>query len=58
VSDELWAALAARWSPPQLLELLVVAGWYRLLAGVLNAARVERETWAARFPARAPVSPP
>ena len=53
VSDELWAELAARWSPPQLLELLVLAGWYRLIAHVINGARVPLEPWAARFPAAA-----
>ena len=34
----------------QLLELLITAGWYRLLSSVINAARIEREPWAARFP--------
>jgi alkylhydroperoxidase family enzyme len=50
VSDELWAALAERYSEPQLLELVVTAGWYRTLAYVINAARVPLERWAARFP--------
>jgi 4-carboxymuconolactone decarboxylase len=50
VSDALWTALAAHWTPPQLLELFVLAGWYRLLAGVINGAGVVREAWAARFP--------
>lgn len=50
VSDGLWAQLAARYSDEQLLELIVTAGWYRLLAGVINAAGVELEPWAERFP--------
>lgn len=50
VSDGLWARLAARFSDAQLLELLVIAGWYRLIAYVINAAGVQRESWAARFP--------
>jgi 4-carboxymuconolactone decarboxylase len=53
VSDGLWAELAARWTAPQLIELLVLAGWYRLIACVLNGARVALEPWAARFPAQA-----
>lgn len=53
VSDELWAALAREWEPPQLLELVACAGWYRLIAQVINAAGVELEPWAARFPAAA-----
>jgi hypothetical protein len=28
----------------------VIAGWYRLLSYVINGARVEHESWAARFP--------
>jgi alkylhydroperoxidase family enzyme len=51
VSDELWAGLAAEWDPPQLLELVVCAGWYRLISQVINVAGVELEPWAERFPA-------
>jgi 4-carboxymuconolactone decarboxylase len=50
VSDELWARLTTHFSDEQLLELLVTAGWYRLIAYVINAVGVEREPWAARFP--------
>jgi 4-carboxymuconolactone decarboxylase len=50
VSDALWAKLARRFSEGQLLELLVIAGWYRLLSYVINAAGVQCEPWAARFP--------
>jgi alkylhydroperoxidase family enzyme len=50
VSDGLWARLADRLSDEQLLELLITAGWYRLLSYVINAVGIEREPWAARFP--------
>ena len=50
VSDPLWSALAERYTEDQLLELLIIAGWYRLLSYVINAARVQHEPWAARFP--------
>ena len=50
VSDELWQALAARWPAETLLELLVLVGWYHVIAFVANGARVEREPWAQRFP--------
>jgi 4-carboxymuconolactone decarboxylase len=50
VSEELWARLAVPFSDEQLLELLITAGWYRLLSYVINAAGVELEPWAARFP--------
>lgn len=63
VSDELWAELARRFAEDQLLELLVIAGQYRLISYVLNGARVQREPWAERFPPsavrdRAPSAPP
>ena len=50
ISDELWAALARRLEDDQMLELVIVAGWYRLLSCVINAAQVELEPWAPRFP--------
>jgi hypothetical protein len=53
VSDKLWARLAGKWPPDQLLELIVTAGWYRLISYVINTCGVQRESWAARFPASA-----
>jgi 4-carboxymuconolactone decarboxylase len=50
VSDGLWAALAERFSEVQLLELLVIAGQYRVISYVVNGVGVELEPWAARFP--------
>jgi len=49
-ASPMWSALAERFSDDQLLELVITAGWYRLLASVINTARVEHEPWAARFP--------
>jgi alkylhydroperoxidase family enzyme len=48
--DGLWSELAARFQPSQLLELVIVAGWYRLISCVINVAGVELEPWAERFP--------
>ncbi len=50
VNNDLWAQLTDRYSDQQLLELVVTAGWYRTLAGVINATRIPLEPWAARFP--------
>jgi 4-carboxymuconolactone decarboxylase len=50
VSEELWAALAERYEPDELLELLIIAGQYRLISYIVNGARVELEPWAERFP--------
>ena len=50
VSDELWQQLAANWSTPEILEVIIAVGWYHLICFVANAARVDLEPWAARFP--------
>jgi 4-carboxymuconolactone decarboxylase len=50
LSDEVWEQLAAGWSVAQILEVLIIVGWYHLISFVANAARVEQEPWAARFP--------
>lgn len=52
VSDALWAQLAASWNTQQLLELLLLAGWYHAIAYVCNAARVPLETWVPRWKRR------
>jgi 4-carboxymuconolactone decarboxylase len=52
IADALWDELVTTWQPAQLLELIVTAGWYRTLSYVINAARIQHEPWAARFPAR------
>jgi 4-carboxymuconolactone decarboxylase len=58
VSDALWSALAERFSDDQLLEVVITAGWYRLLSYVINAARITPEPWAPRFPTQStPCSP-
>jgi len=49
LSDGLWAELSNRYTDPQLLELIVIAGWYRTISYVTNALRVPLEAWAARF---------
>jgi 4-carboxymuconolactone decarboxylase len=49
VSEALWPELAALWSTQQLLELLMLAGWYHAIAYVCNAARVPLESWGERW---------
>jgi 4-carboxymuconolactone decarboxylase len=49
VSDELWRALAATFATEQILELLVTAGWYHVIAYLCNGAGLEGEPWAATF---------
>ncbi len=54
VSDALWAQLEKIWTVPQLLELLLIAGFYRFVSLTVRATRTEREEWAARFPEHEP----
>jgi 4-carboxymuconolactone decarboxylase len=51
VSSGLWDELAGLYRDDQLLELILIAGWYRMLSCVINAVGIEGEAWAARFPA-------
>lgn len=50
VTDATWARLAQRWSEPELAELLVVAGFYRLVSGFLNSAGVQLDEGVPGFP--------
>ena len=50
VSDATWELLATRWSEAELVELLVVAGFYRLVSGFLNSAGVQLDEGIAGFP--------
>jgi alkylhydroperoxidase family enzyme len=57
ISDELWSALDAHFDHEQILELVVTAGWYHVIAYVCNGLQLEPEDWAARFPAGAAATP-
>ena len=50
VSDVTWSSLSTRWSEPELVELLVVAGFYRLVSGFLNSAGVQLDEGVPGFP--------
>ena len=50
ISDALWEQVSGKWQPQQVLEMLVIVGWYHAISYVANAARIQPETWARRFP--------
>jgi len=50
LSGELYARVEAEWTPAELLELIAITGFYRLLSSVINVAGVEPETWARPWP--------
>lgn len=41
VSDRTWQQLAGRWDEAQLIELVMVAGFYRMVSGFLNSTGVQ-----------------
>ena len=50
VDDALWAELGAQFSEEAILELLLLAGFYRTVSYLTNALRLPLESYAARFP--------
>lgn len=49
VPDGLWHRLAAEFSEAQLLDLLLLCGWYHAISFAANAARVPLQDGAPRF---------
>lgn len=49
ISDALWPVMN-RWSAEQLVELVTIAGQYRLVSSITNAFRIPSEGSARRFP--------
>jgi 4-carboxymuconolactone decarboxylase len=50
VSEVTWQALRTRWTDAELLELLVLAGFYRLVSGMLNSVGVALEPSVPGWP--------
>jgi len=50
VSDATWARLTERWDDAELVELLVLAGFYRMVSGFLNSAGVQLDDGVPGFP--------
>lgn len=44
VGERVWRQLETEWSQAQILELLMIVGFYRMVAGFLNSANVQIET--------------
>mgnify|MGYP003527377857 CR=1 FL=1 len=51
LSDRLWAELRAEFSDRELLDLVLLCGWYRAICYVARAARLAPEPWAPTFAA-------
>ncbi len=53
IDDALWQTLRTTFSEEAMLELLLLAGFYRTVSYLTNALRLPLEPFAARFPAAA-----
>ena len=53
IGDALWRRLAAEFSDEQILELILLAGFYHTVAYLTNGLRLPLEALAPRFPVRA-----
>jgi alkylhydroperoxidase family enzyme len=52
ISDELWAALSARLTDVELIELCMLVGHYEMLAMTLNSLRVQPDAFGSATPSR------
>jgi 4-carboxymuconolactone decarboxylase len=50
LTDGTWQELAAIFEPAQLIELIILCGWYRTLSTVITSVQLPLEPWAPRFP--------
>ena len=55
VSDALWSELRRHFRDDQLVELVVLAGFYHTISFIVNGLGVEREPDAPQFPAAQPI---
>ncbi len=53
IDDEAWRAIRAYFSEEAVLEILMLAGSYRMVSYLTNALRLPREGFGRRFPAEA-----
>ncbi len=52
IDDALWSAMAGQFSDMALIEVLMLAGFYRTVSYLANALRLPLEPYGARFPGR------
>jgi alkylhydroperoxidase family enzyme len=46
LADAVWDELRAYYDDEQLIEFMVLTGWYRIIANVANTTRLAPESWA------------
>jgi alkylhydroperoxidase family enzyme len=53
IDDRTWSALRAAFAEEAILEILMLAGFYRMVSYIANALRLPNEPYGARFSAEA-----
>jgi 4-carboxymuconolactone decarboxylase len=56
ISDALWRCLRKHWTDAQIIELIVLAGFYHTVSYLVNGLGIELESFGARFVDAAPTS--
>jgi alkylhydroperoxidase family enzyme len=54
IDDALWSAMSSQFGEMALIEVLMLAGFYRTVSYLTNALRLPLESYGARFPGRPP----
>ena len=54
VTDATWAELAGRWTPKEILEFVMAAGFYFMVSAFLNSFGVQRDEGVPGWPAAGP----
>ena len=57
LTDDLWERLRPRFTDEELLDVVMLAGWYHAISYAANGAQVELEPGAPRFADVLPVTP-
>jgi alkylhydroperoxidase family enzyme len=52
IDETLWRQLSAHFSDTECLEVLMLAGFYRMVSYITNATALPLESYAARFPSK------
>lgn len=50
ITDELWHKINPHWDTAQIIEILIVVGWYHAISYVANVSHIPNEKWAEHFP--------
>lgn len=50
IAEPTWELLRARYDDAQLIEFILLSGWYRTLSTLINSAGIPLESWTRRFP--------